>query len=402
MPLTLITLRFGRDYNQPLTPSVLPGSLQKLTFGERFNQILAPGSLPHSIKFLVFGEHFTREFKAGALPTSLYFLRLNRRQEFKNIRVTKGTYSTIILDHMVEADESGGEFKSIKVSNISSRHCLCIVQHEAFSPAANQVLVLKPEGFELLKDDRCTLTVFERCSNGDYKQIVGNVNLQQGSRFKIIQYQLIHGGDKVYGATVTRQQASSPESPRPQGFNTVHINNQRYYVVKKYTESDPSSSTPVNTSGQTYLLMKDDDTKVLILCREINYSNTSSKRYKRIMSEIKVMDCLKGQGEFVDFYTYYDNKDTQTIQILEEYCDGGSLQDKIDQIERLNRREDIPHYIKEGEIWTYLTTMLNMLRIMEQNGIAHRDIKPSNLYIKGDLGIKLGGFGLATIVTRKI
>lgn len=91
LPASLITLKFGRDFNKPLAVGVLPGSLDphnastqqrsgltNLKFGKKFNQLLTVGVLSASLTNLEFGRSFDQPLAMGVLPISLTTLKFGR------------------------------------------------------------------------------------------------------------------------------------------------------------------------------------------------------------------------------------------------------------------------------------------------------------------------------------
>jgi hypothetical protein len=106
-PNTLKRLTFGREYNLPITPGVLPASLQELKFGLLFNQHLVMGSLPLSLKYLAFHDEYDEPIDDEVLPEGLIVLRFG--QQFNQmIPKLPSTLKLLILDedyHHMEIPE---------------------------------------------------------------------------------------------------------------------------------------------------------------------------------------------------------------------------------------------------------------------------------------------------------
>ena len=88
-----------------------------------------------------------------------------------------------------------------------------------------------------------------------------------------------------------------------------------------------------------------------------------------------------------------DEKETpQTLHILTEYCDGGTLSEQL-----CNPSSEIDHL-------RWMLQLSNGLKYMHARGIAHRDVKPTNILIKlADQGeqLKICEFDLSTKTSEK-
>ncbi|EGC33866.1 hypothetical protein DICPUDRAFT_153988 [Dictyostelium purpureum] len=71
IPLSAKKLKFGNQFNQPLSAGVIPSSVETLTFGNQFNQPLSAGVIPSSVKTLTFGFKFNQPLSAGVIPSSV-------------------------------------------------------------------------------------------------------------------------------------------------------------------------------------------------------------------------------------------------------------------------------------------------------------------------------------------
>lgn len=75
LPESLKYLKFGRYYGENIEIDVLPKSLEKLLFGHWFNKILELGVFPNSLLYLEFGHCYNRILVPGVLPNSLKHLK---------------------------------------------------------------------------------------------------------------------------------------------------------------------------------------------------------------------------------------------------------------------------------------------------------------------------------------
>ena len=77
-----------------------------------------------------------------------------------------------------------------------------------------------------------------------------------------------------------------------------------------------------------------------------------------------------------------------------EYCDGGTLRDKIN----IYCKNEIK--IQENLIWYWSLQILSALKYLHSKSLIHRDLKPDNIYIENKIGsCKIGDFGLSKVLT---
>ncbi|GAM24170.1 hypothetical protein SAMD00019534_073450 [Acytostelium subglobosum LB1] len=95
LPSSLTVLDLGKIILKiPITPGVLPHSVQRLRFPTWYNIELEPGTLPRSLIQLKLGYNFNQRLGIGLLPSSLTKLKLG--YEF-NIPIEWGVLPTTLL-----------------------------------------------------------------------------------------------------------------------------------------------------------------------------------------------------------------------------------------------------------------------------------------------------------------
>lgn len=123
--------------------------------------------------------------------------------------------------------------------------------------------------------------------------------------------------------------------------------------------------------------------------------------------EMKIMDAIKkemkivkklSQNNVVKFYTIHksnlDGDNAIQYNILMEYCEGGSLDQK------LQKRKGKP--LKLSLIKLIIIHILNGLTYLHDNRIIHRDLKPANILMDKENKIfKIADFGVATEIIGK-
>jgi serine/threonine protein kinase len=134
--------------------------------------------------------------------------------------------------------------------------------------------------------------------------------------------------------------------------------------------------------------MKEIDLKQSILkCSLINKAYALDEGLK-----LKYLNI--NHSNVVKYYESYILNNNETIYWIMEYCDGGTLRDKIN----IYCKNEIK--IQENLIWYWSLQILSALNYLHSKMLIHRDLKPDNIYIENKTGsCKIGDFGLSKVLT---
>ncbi|WPK24487.1 hypothetical protein PUMCH_001761 [Australozyma saopauloensis] len=105
-----------------------------------------------------------------------------------------------------------------------------------------------------------------------------------------------------------------------------------------------------------------------------------------LMGEIDLLKILK-HPNIVKYHGFV--KTSETLNVLLEYCSGGSLR-------QLYKR--LGHGIPEAQIKSYVKQILEGLNYLHVQGVVHRDVKAANVLLTESGEVKLADFGVATTV----
>ena len=136
-------------------------------------------------------------------------------------------------------------------------------------------------------------------------------------------------------------------------------------------------------------------TKKLYAMKEIKTARykTEAQR-KQVEKEIKLLENL----HHPHVVTYFNSfKEKESIYIILEYINGGSLEDLL--IENIQKGKRI----SEKTIWDLLVQSLSgLLYLHETKKIIHRDIKPDNLLLDSEGHLKISDFGVSAIKSDNV
>lgn len=139
-----------------------------------------------------------------------------------------------------------------------------------------------------------------------------------------------------------------------------------------------------NQNGK-YFAMKEIDLKQSILkCSIINKSYALDEGLK-----LKYLNL--NHSNVIKYYESYIIN--ETIYWIMDFCDGGTLRDKIS----IYNKNEIK--MSENLIWYWSLQILSGLKYLHSNSLIHRDLKPDNIYIENKNGsCKIGDFGLSKVL----
>ena len=137
--------------------------------------------------------------------------------------------------------------------------------------------------------------------------------------------------------------------------------------------------------GKVYKVTALDD-KYEFACKIIKKNNLKdSDREIRLKNEINIQKDLENEN-IVHFYNYF--QDNKNVYLLFELCPNNNLRTFLNKRKRLT----------ELEVQIISIALINGLKYLKKNKIIHRDLKLSNIFIDEDMTIKIGDFGLSTIL----
>ena len=104
------------------------------------------------------------------------------------------------------------------------------------------------------------------------------------------------------------------------------------------------------------------------------------------MNEVFAHAALMKHKHVVRYYNSW--VENGRVYIQNEYCEGGSLASKIQEL------KDSGKYFTESELKRILLHLAKGLQYIHSKMLVHLDIKPENIFIGMDGICKLGDFGL--------
>ncbi|KAF6200845.1 hypothetical protein GE061_005292 [Apolygus lucorum] len=136
-------------------------------------------------------------------------------------------------------------------------------------------------------------------------------------------------------------------------------------------------------------------TSQLFVWKAIDYGKLSEESKKNLVSEVNLLSKLN-HPNIVKYYDRILHKETTTLYIITEWCQGGDLSRLVKSAKSTGQ------ILKEDFIWRVLYQVSKAVQVCHttlcQFTVLHRDIKPANVFLDEDGNAKLGDFGLARVV----
>uniref|UniRef100_H2YRH1 non-specific serine/threonine protein kinase n=1 Tax=Ciona savignyi TaxID=51511 RepID=H2YRH1_CIOSA len=143
------------------------------------------------------------------------------------------------------------------------------------------------------------------------------------------------------------------------------------------------------SSGAVFLARSSKIKKLVAIKKiEINESRRSRSR-RAVIHEANILRTLDNY-HIVKCYEWYLDIQGSHMNMVLEYCNGGTLQDRIQSALKSQSTFDTTTIL----VWT--TQITSAVKYIHERRILHRDLKSENVFlVKNDDIVKLGDFGIS-------
>ncbi len=142
-------------------------------------------------------------------------------------------------------------------------------------------------------------------------------------------------------------------------------------------------------SGQAMLVRSNFPNRNYYVMKTILIENFDKDKKKKTLEEVKIIQKLNHPNIIKFHEVFYAKQPYETLNIIQEYADGGDLYEKIQEMKEKNKN------FSENQILDWFTEIALALNHMHSKHILHRDIKSQNIFLTKNNMIKLGDFGIS-------
>lgn len=130
-----------------------------------------------------------------------------------------------------------------------------------------------------------------------------------------------------------------------------------------------------------------------VAVKRVSRSRLSPDEDKALQAEIQLFKNLK-DTHIVNYIEAVDDPNSEYLDIVMEFVEGGSLHNIVEAIRRSKDRGS--RVFDEAVVADYVRQVVLGLQYLHKQGVVHRDIKGANILVTKESHVKLADFGVAS------
>ncbi|CAJ1031147.1 putative Protein kinase domain/Protein tyrosine kinase [Leishmania shawi] len=142
--------------------------------------------------------------------------------------------------------------------------------------------------------------------------------------------------------------------------------------------------------GEAVLVRSKSDGKRYV-AKAIDSASMTSKERRDVQNEIRILAAVD-HPNIIRYHEHFE--DDSLIFIIMEYADGGDLSSRIKEA----KNQDVPQPFDPNLAMFWFLQICMALKYLHDNHILHRDLKTANIFLTSKNVVKLGDFGISTVL----
>lgn len=147
--------------------------------------------------------------------------------------------------------------------------------------------------------------------------------------------------------------------------------------------------------GAVYLVRHKESRKLYAL-KTIELDDRRKTRTKEaVQKEAKILSQLK-HPHIVLYHESFFDTDFEYLHIIQDYCDGGNLNDKIKTAAVKSK------HFEETQIMEWFIQIIMAVQYIHSKKVLHRDLKAENVFLTKKNVVKIGDFGISKVLENTV